>query len=102
MLNVLKFFMQRSFIGFKLVVSGHAPRAARYAGFASSQAIWLGLLIGGAAAGLAGVGEVAGPIGQLPFKNRVMALKTKITRVQAQVTPYVNAWSGLADCMRLA
>ena len=27
--------------------------------------VWLGLLIGGATAGLAGVGEVAGPIGQL-------------------------------------
>jgi simple sugar transport system permease protein len=27
--------------------------------------IWLGMLIGGGCAGLAGVGEVAGPIGQL-------------------------------------
>jgi simple sugar transport system permease protein len=58
-------FMRHSLPGYKLSVSGIAPRAARYAGFAESQAIWLGLIIGGAAAGLAGVGEVAGPIGQL-------------------------------------
>ena len=58
-------FMHHSLPGYKLIVSGHAPLAARYAGFAERQAIWLGLLIGGAAAGLAGVGEVAGPIGQL-------------------------------------
>ena len=65
-LSVLAYvFIRHSLPGFKLSVSGAAPRAARYAGFAESQAIWLGLIIGGAAAGLAGVGEVAGPIGQL-------------------------------------
>lgn len=58
-------FMQRSMAGYKLLVSGLAPRAARYAGFAEKQAVWLGLLIGGAAAGLAGVAEVAGPLGLL-------------------------------------
>ena len=64
--TVLAFvFMHHSLPGYKLMVSGFTPRAARYAGFAESQAVWLGLLIGGAAAGLAGVGEVAGPIGQL-------------------------------------
>ena len=39
--------------------------AARYAGFSSSRAIWLALLVSGGAAGLAGALEVAGPIGQL-------------------------------------
>jgi simple sugar transport system permease protein len=39
--------------------------AARYAGFSEARAVWTALLIGGAAAGLAGVGEVAGPLGQL-------------------------------------
>ena len=58
-------FMQRSMPGYKLLVSGLAPKAARYAGFAETQAVWLGLLIGGAAAGLAGVAEVAGPLGLL-------------------------------------
>ena len=58
-------FMQRSLMGYKLVVGGLAPQAARYAGFGEKRAIWLALLIGGAAAGVAGVGEVAGPLGML-------------------------------------
>jgi len=58
-------FMQRSFAGYKLQVGGLAPRAAGYAGFKESRAIWLSLLIGGCAAGLAGAAEVAGPLGQL-------------------------------------
>ena len=58
-------FMQRSFSGYKLQVGGLAPRAANYAGFTEGRAIWLSLLIGGFAAGLAGAAEVAGPLGQL-------------------------------------
>ncbi|CDM61659.1 MULTISPECIES: ABC transporter permease [Rhizobium] len=58
-------FMQKSFTGYKLQVGGLAPRAAGYAGFRQGRAIWLSLLIGGCAAGLAGAAEVAGPLGQL-------------------------------------
>lgn len=58
-------YMQRSFGGYQFLVGGLAPRAAGYAGFSESRAIWLSLLIGGFAAGLAGAAEVAGPIGQL-------------------------------------
>ena len=58
-------FMTRSFAGFQLRVAGLAPNAARYAGFSAQRSIWIALLAGGAAAGLAGVGEVAGPLGQL-------------------------------------
>jgi simple sugar transport system permease protein len=58
-------FMERSFLGFQLQVTGLAPAAARYAGFGEKRMVWLALLISGAAAGLAGVSEVAGPIGQL-------------------------------------
>ena len=58
-------FMERSFAGYKMLVGGLAPLAARYAGFSEKRSVWLGLLIGGAAAGLAGVSEVAGPVGQL-------------------------------------
>ena len=55
----------RSFVGYQMRVAGLADTAALYAGFSRKRMVWLGLLIGGAAAGLAGVGEVAGPIGQL-------------------------------------
>jgi simple sugar transport system permease protein len=58
-------FMQRSFAGFQLTVAGIAPQAARYAGFSAGGAVWMAMLIGGAAAGMAGVMEVAGPLGQL-------------------------------------
>ncbi|HEU5097155.1 MAG TPA: ABC transporter permease, partial [Reyranella sp.] len=59
------FFVERSMMGYRLEVGGTAPNAARYAGFSEAQAVWLSLLIGGAAAGLVGVFEVAGPLGQL-------------------------------------
>jgi simple sugar transport system permease protein len=58
-------FLNRSFLGFQLRVAGLAPDAAKYAGFNANRMVWLGMLVGGACAGLAGMGEVAGPIGQL-------------------------------------
>jgi ABC-type uncharacterized transport system permease subunit len=57
--------LDRSFLGFQLKVSGEAPAAARYAGFAQVRLTWISLLIGGATAGLAGMFEAAGPLGQL-------------------------------------
>ena len=60
--------MNRSYAGFRMRVAGEAPDAARYAGFSAHRMIWTGLLLGGAAAGLAGMGEVAGPMGQLTDK----------------------------------
>jgi len=57
--------LSRTLLGFALRVQGQAPRAARHAGFRSSTLTWFSLLAGGAMAGLAGLFEVAGPIGQL-------------------------------------
>jgi simple sugar transport system permease protein len=59
------FFMQHSYVGFQHAVAGEAPNAARYAGYRTRVMIWTTLLISGAAAGLAGVSDIAGPIGQL-------------------------------------
>jgi len=58
-------FDERTFLGYKMRVGGDAPSAARYAGFGEGQSIWVGMLIGGAAAGVAGMAEAAGPLGQL-------------------------------------
>ena len=69
-------FLFRLRAGFALQVGGLAPAAARYAGYSARRALWTALLISGAAAGLAGALEVAGPIGQL--------------------TPYVPAGYGFA------
>jgi ABC-type uncharacterized transport system permease subunit len=57
--------LERSFLGFQLGVSAEAPAAARYAGFSQKQLTWLSLLVSGATAGLAGMMEAAGPLGQL-------------------------------------
>jgi ABC-type uncharacterized transport system permease subunit len=57
--------LMRSVIGFQLRVLGQAPRAARFAGFSQDKLIWLSLMTGGGLAGLAGMFEAAGPIGQL-------------------------------------
>jgi ABC-type uncharacterized transport system permease subunit len=58
-------FSTRLFAGYRMLVAGQAPAAAAYAGFSEPRNVWLALLIGGAAAGLAGVCEVIGPIGRL-------------------------------------
>jgi simple sugar transport system permease protein len=61
-------FLFRTYAGFAQQVGGLTPAAALYAGFSSRKALWVALLTSGAAAGLAGALEVAGPIGQLtPF-----------------------------------
>lgn len=57
--------LNRSFIGFQLTVTGLSLGAARYAGFSAGRAVWTGMLCGGLAAGLVGVGEIAGPLGQI-------------------------------------
>lgn len=57
--------VSRSVLGFHARVAGLAPAAARFAGFREARLVWAAMLIGGGCAGLAGVFEVAGPIGQL-------------------------------------
>ncbi len=63
--GVAWFFVSRTFAGYRMRVAGLAPAAAAYAGYGEKRNIWLALLIGGGMAGLAGVSEVAGPIGLL-------------------------------------
>ncbi|HVI88631.1 MAG TPA: ABC transporter permease [Dongiaceae bacterium] len=57
--------LSKSLLGFQLRVVGLAPRAAAFAGFSQRRLIWLSLMLGGGLAGLAGMFEVSGPIGQL-------------------------------------
>lgn len=58
-------FVRKSFVGYQMQVTGMADSAALYAGFKRRRMVWIGLLAGGGAAGIAGICEVAGPIGQL-------------------------------------
>lgn len=55
----------RTIKGFEIRVVGAAPRAARFAGFSADRLVLLTFVISGALAGLAGIIEVAGPVGHL-------------------------------------
>lgn len=61
-------FMRYAYAGFKMRVAGESVMAARYAGYSARRTVWLGMLVGGATAGIAGMCEVAGPMGQLTDK----------------------------------
>ncbi|WP_295805983.1 ABC transporter permease [uncultured Nitratireductor sp.] len=61
----LWFILRRTRKGFEIRVLGQSPRAGRFAGFSSPRMIMLAFLISGGLAGLAGISEVAGAIGQL-------------------------------------
>ena len=71
MLAVAYFFMRHSYLGFQMRVAGQSQAAARYAGYSLNKTIWVGMLSGGAMAGLAGMAEIAGPVGQLTDKVSV-------------------------------
>jgi simple sugar transport system permease protein len=55
----------RTVKGFEIRVVGAAPRAARFGGFNADQLVILTFAVSGALAGLAGIIEVAGPVGHL-------------------------------------
>ncbi len=59
------FFCKHTFAGYRMQVSGMAPAAALYAGFSEPRNVWLAFMVSGALSGIAGVGEVAGPLGQM-------------------------------------
>ena len=62
---VLWFMMEFTLRGYQVKVLGQSVRAGRFAGLSSSGMIWFSFLLSGALAGLAGIAEVSGAIGQL-------------------------------------
>ena len=62
---MLFWLMTRTLKGFEVKVIGTAPRAGEFAGFSQQKMVWFCFLLSGALAGLAGIIEVSGPIGQL-------------------------------------
>jgi len=62
------FVLARTIFGFEVRLAGEAPRAARFAGFDDRKLTLTVFAISGALAGLAGICEVAGQIGQLTPK----------------------------------
>ena len=59
------FVLYKTYLGFQIKVSGLSLKTAKYAGFKGKTMILVVFMISGACAGLAGVGEITGPIGQL-------------------------------------
>ncbi len=59
------FIFSRTLFGFGIRVSGEAPKAARFAGFGANRLVIAAFAISGGLAGLAGIIEVTGQIGQL-------------------------------------
>ena len=57
--------LQRTLLGFQVQVIGFSPNAAIYAGFNPKKLLWISMLLGGGFAGLAGMMEVNGAVGQI-------------------------------------
>jgi ABC-type uncharacterized transport system permease subunit len=55
----------RTIMGFEIRLVGAAPKAARFSGFNADRLVLFAFVVSGALAGLAGIIEVAGPIGHL-------------------------------------
>ncbi len=64
-LAVMWTLLTRTLLGFQISVLGEDEKAARFAGFRTRWLTWMALLVSGALAGLAGIAEVTGPLGQL-------------------------------------
>jgi simple sugar transport system permease protein len=59
------FLLRRTIAGFSIGVIGQAPRAGAFAGFSRNRLVLFTFLVSGGLAGLAGISEVAGPVGKL-------------------------------------
>ena len=62
---ILWFVMGRTVQGFRITITGLAPKAAHFAGFSARGTLYFVFLLSGALAGLAGAIEATGTIGQL-------------------------------------
>lgn len=79
---------RRTLFGFAVSASGDAPRAANFAGFNESRITILVFLISGALAGLAGVIEVSGQVGQLrPGFGQGLGFTAIIVAFLGRLTP---------------
>jgi len=57
--------LEKTVLGFQFRVLGQAPRALKFAGFSESRLVWIAMLVSGGLAGLAGMFEATGTLGQL-------------------------------------
>ena len=90
------FIFRRTLFGFDVKLVGSAPKAARFAGFSEGRLTFAVFAISGAAAGLAGVCEVAGQIGQLqPVISPGYGFSAIIVAFLGRLQPWGIFWAGL-------
>jgi len=65
MVMLIAVLLGRTIMGYEIRLVGAAPRAARFSGFNADRLVLFTFAVSGALAGLAGIIEVAGPIGHL-------------------------------------
>ena len=89
-------FMSRTLRGFEIRVSGEAPRAGGFGGFQRPRTVWFCFLLSGGLAGLAGVCEVAGPVGQLqPSISPGYGFTAIIVAFLGRLNPIVVLFAGI-------
>lgn len=99
----LGLMMAKSLKGYEVRVLGQAPRAGRFAGFSRQRLVSFCFLLSGGLAGLAGICEVAGPVGQLQpgispgygFTAIIVAFLGRLNPAGALISSFVLAISYL-------
>lgn len=87
----------RTLKGFEIKVMGAAPRAGRFAGFSPDRLVLFTFAVSGGLAGLAGIGEVAGPMGQLlPTVSPGYGFTAIIVAFLGRLNPFGILLAGLA------
>src|SRR5690606_38997252 len=90
------FLLGRTLKGFEIRVLGQAPRAGAFAGFSRPRMVIFAFLLSGALAGLAGITEVAGTIGQLrPVISPGYGFAAIIVAFVGRLNPIGILFSGL-------
>ena len=92
-------FLGRHILGFQIKVMGQSPKAASFAGFIENRVVWGCLMVSGGLAGLAGIFEAAGPVGQLVpalpvgygFTAIIVAFLGRLTPIGILIAGFVMA-----------
>ncbi|HCH33351.1 MAG TPA: sugar ABC transporter permease [Oceanospirillaceae bacterium] len=93
---VLYWVMRNNLKGFEVRVVGSAPRAGAFAGFSQTKMVWFCFALSGGLAGIAGLIEVAGPIGQLqPHISPNYGFTAIIVAFLGRLNPLGVVFSGL-------
>ena len=93
---VLFVFMSRTLKGFEIRVSGESPRAGGFGGFSRPATVWFCFALSGGLAGLAGICEVAGPVGQLqPMISPGYGFTAIIVAFLGRLNPIVVLLAGI-------